>query len=220
MQLTDLQTNILQEAEAFITDYYRNECSGHDVHHSLRVARTARALAEKEGADPFAATLAALLHDVDDRKLSPKTWQSKSIARGFMERQGIGPELQALVVDIISTMSFSGTGASVPASPEGRCVQDADRLDAIGAIGIGRAFAYGGSHNRAMYDPADKPQRYADADAYYSTNSTTINHFYEKLLKLEHLMNTDTARQIARQRTAFMEDFLRQFYAEWDYTPE
>jgi uncharacterized protein len=206
---------MIENAERFARGIFANDFSGHDFSHTQRVAAMAKRLAREEGADEFIAVLAALLHDVDDAKLSPETSKDKLNARRFMADNGVDSDTAEKVVSIISNMSFSGSGASVPDSIEGKCVQDADRLDAIGAIGAARAFAYGGSHGRKMYDPALPPREKMTEEEYRFGESTTVNHFYEKLFKLKSLMNTDSARRIALGREAFMRSFLEELYAEW-----
>lgn len=210
-----MKERILEEAEAFARGIFAKDFSGHDFSHTERVAAMAKRLAEEEGADAFISELAALLHDADDAKLSPETAKNKLNARRFMRENGVDADTAEKVVSIISNMSFSGSGASVPDSLEGKCVQDADRLDAIGAIGVARAFAYGGSHGRKMYDPALPPREKMTEEEYRFGESTTVNHFYEKLFKLKSLMNTDSARRAAEEREAFMRSFLEEFYAEW-----
>ena len=133
-----------------------------------------------------------------------------------MEDNAITPEMQERVVHVISQISYKGKDSVVPDTIEGKIVQDADRLDAIGAIGIGRAFAYGGSKARPMHVPGEDFLEDMDADTYYNHENTTINHFYEKLLLLKDMMNTQTARDLAEGRHRYMEDFLDEFYAEWD----
>ena len=160
--------------------------------------------------------LAALLHDVDDRKLSPTTAEKKENAVAFMRGQNV-PEAEILqVCQIIDEVSFKGTDSVRPSTPEGKCVQDADRLDALGAIGIARTFAYGGSHNRAIYDPELPPRTAMNQAQYYSSKSTSLNHFYEKLFLLEGMMNTETGKAIARKRTQYMQQFVDEFLNEWD----
>lgn len=128
----------------------------------------------------------------------------------------IDGEIKLIVLKAVSQISFKGTDTMVPDSLEGKIVQDADRLDAIGAIGIARTFAYGGSKGRIMYDPKKKPMETMNSRQYFASESTTINHFYEKLLKLKDLMNTDTAKKIAEDRHSFMNEYLDRFYKEWN----
>lgn len=173
-------------------------------------------IAEQESANLMVVQLAALLHDVDDIKLSPETYANKDRAVGFLKKHDIPKSTIKTICSIIGEVSFKGTDSTVPETIEGKCVQDADRLDAMGAIGIARAFAYGGSHNRVMHDPEIKPTVNMNADEYQSHVSTTINHFYEKLFQLKDLMNTDTAKKIAEQRENYMKNYISEFLDEWD----
>ena len=184
---------------------------------SMRVYRLAIQIAEQENADMWIVQLAALLHDVDDVKLSPETYAKKRNAVNFMKGNGVDNEIIETVCKIIEEVSFAGNDSVVPSTIEGKCVQDADRLDAIGAIGIARAFAYGGSKGRRIHDPDIKPMTNRNkADYNQNHNSTSINHFYEKLLLLKDMMNTETAKKMAMHRQAVMEDFLEEFMAEWE----
>ena len=173
-------------------------------------------IAEQESADLIIVQLAALLHDVDDIKLSPETYANKDRAVGFLREHGVSEAAIKTICNIIGEVSFKGTDSTTPETIEGKCVQDADRLDAMGAIGIARAFAYGGNHNRMMYDPEIKPTVNMNADEYHSHISTTVNHFYEKLFQLKYLMNTDTAKRIAEQRENYMKRYISEFLDEWD----
>lgn len=184
---------------------------------SMRVYRLAMQIAEQENADMLIVQLAALLHDVDDVKLSPETHEAKKNAVGFMNNNGVDENIIASVCKIIDEVSFAGTDSVVPSTLEGKCVQDADRLDAIGVIGIARTFAYGGSKGRRIHDPDIKPMTNMNkADYNQNHNSTSINHFYEKLLLLKDMMNTETAKKMAMHRQAVKEDFLEEFMAEWE----
>ena len=207
---------MIRRAIDYITELFSGDSSGHDADHTLRVYRLAVGLAETEGADLETVALAALLHDADDRKLSPETCEGKLRARAFLEKEGLPEDRIQKIITIIGEVSFRGTDSVVPETLEGKCVQDADRLDAIGAVGIGRAFAFGGSRGRAMYDPSDIPAEMPDGAAYEARSGSTVAHFYEKLLHLEGMMNTGAARAMARQRHRFMEAFLEEFLAEWE----
>ena len=207
---------LVQNAAKFIKEIFQNDFSGHDFFHSMRVYRTAMKIAEAEHADMEVVALAALLHDVDDRKLSPMTAEKKENAARFMRSQNVPESEIRQVCQIIDEVSFKGTDSVRPSTPEGKCVQDADRLDALGAIGIARTFAYGGSHNRTIYDPELPPRTAMNQAQYYSSKSTSLNHFYEKLFLLEGMMNTETGKAIARKRTQYMQQFVDEFLNEWD----
>jgi uncharacterized protein len=195
-----------------------SEGSGHDWWHIDRVWRMAKRIGQAEGADLLIVELAALLHDIADWKahagdsaIGPKK------ANDWLRSLDVDPATVQQVCQIIADISFKGANVEQPTlSPEGKVVQDADRLDAIGAIGIARAFAYGGSKGRLIYDPTCKPVEHDSADAYLKNNGTTINHFYEKLLLLKDRMNTATGKAMAEKRHQFMEDYLVQFYEEWE----
>lgn len=207
---------MIEAAKCYIEDVFAHDFSGHDAFHTLRVLKLAERIAAKEGADMEIVQLSALLHDVDDRKLSPETHENQGRARAFLQEQGLPAEKIEKICHIIAQISFKGSDTVSPDTLEGQCVQDADRLDAIGAIGIARTFAFGGSRGRKMYDPAEPPVTNMDAEAYAKNEGHTINHFYEKLLLLKDMMNTQTARAIAEKRHEYMEEFLQEFYAEWE----
>ena len=209
-----MHKEIIDRAAAYVREKFENEYSGHDWFHTLRVFKTATRIAEAEGADLVTVQLAALLHDVDDRKLSPETYEDKANAREFLSENNVDSGKIEGICRIIGEISFAEN--CVPSTLEGKCVQDADRLDAIGAIGIARAFAYGGNHNRLMYHPDIAPNPNMSREEYVKSNSTTVNHFHEKLFKLTDMMNTDTAKAIAKERDAYMRDFLAKFLDEWE----
>ncbi len=210
------EEKIINDAIEYIKDFFVNEYSGHDYWHTIRVYRTAVKLAEKENADLFVVKLAALLHDIDDVKISPLTASGKLNAVMFMSEHGIDKDTIDTVCEIIDENSFKGLDSVVPVTIEGKCVQDADRLDAIGAIGIARAFTYGGSRRRVLYDPGLKPEMEMNEAEYRRHMSTTVNHFYEKLLKLKDMMNTEAAKKLAEHRDQVMREYLDEFMLEWE----
>lgn len=211
---------MVEKAKRYVKKYMDSDPSGHDWYHTQRVMHLAESIAEPESknteVDMEAVRLIALLHDLDDRKLSPGTHENLDRARGFLVENHVAPVKQEMILDSIRNLSFKGTGTSVPESLEGRIVQDADRLDAMGAIGIARAFAYGGSRGRLMYDPEEPPQLDMDAETYSKSRGHTVNHFYEKLLRLKELMNTETGKAMAKHRHGFMERYLEEFFREWN----
>ncbi len=209
-----MHKEIIDRAAAYVREKFENEYSGHDWFHTLRVFKTATRIAEAEGADLVTVQLAALLHDVDDRKLSPETYEDKANAREFLSENNVDAGKIEGICRIIGEISFAEN--CVPSTLESKCVQDADRLDAIGAIGIARAFAYGGNHNRLMYHPDVKPNLNMSKEEYVNSKSTTVNHFYEKLFKLTDMMNTETAKSIAREREEYMRGFVDEFLNEWE----
>lgn len=207
---------IINDALEFVRKTFHGDYSGHDYFHTLRVYKMAAKIAERENANLTIVQLAALLHDVDDIKLSPETYANKDRAVDFLKKHNVSEAMIKTICNIIDEVSFRGTDSTAPETIEGKCVQDADRLDAMGAIGIARAFAYGGNHHRIIYDPEIKPTVTMNAGQYQSHISTTINHFYEKLFQLKDLMNTDTAKRIAGQRENYMKLYLSEFLDEWD----
>ena len=211
-----MDKTIIDDAIAYVKDIFQNDHSGHDYFHTLRVYKMATHIAEQENADLLIVQLSALLHDVDDIKLSPETYANKDRAAAFLREHGCPESTISMICDLIDEVSFRGTDSVVPKTMEGKCVQDADRLDAIGAIGIARAFTYGGSHDRILYDPEIKPVMNMNGDEYRNHISTTINHFYEKLFQLKDMMNTDAAKKIAEQREQYMKEYITEFLDEWD----
>ena len=184
---------IIDDAKRYIMALFAENSDGHGAEHTLRVYRTALRIADTEpGCDRTVVALAALLHDADDHKLFDT--ENNANARAFMAAQGVAPETAEAVCAAVNAVSFSKNRGRKPGTPEGRIVQDADRLDAMGAVGIARTFAYGGSHGR--------------------TPEGSIAHFHEKLLLLRDLMNTPKGRELAEARHAFMEAFLREWEAE------
>lgn len=210
-----------EEIIAKTADYIRREfsddSSGHDWWHIHRVWKNALAICEIERADSFVVQLAALLHDLDDWKFNEHDDETPLRAHAWLDSCNVDPAVADSVCRIIMRISYKGAGVEEKMdSLEGFIVQDADRLDAIGAVGIGRAFAYGGYKNRPMYDPDSPPHMHASFEEYQNSKSATINHFYEKLLLLKDRMNTQTAKRIAGERHNVMLRFLDQFLLEWD----
>lgn len=203
-------------------DYARqrlaSEGSGHDWWHVYRVWKMARRIGEVEGVDLRVVELAALLHDIADWKsCGGDSSVGAKTAADWLASQGVEPAIAAHVRQIVADISFKGAAVVAPVlSREGQVVQDADRLDAIGAVGIARAFAYGGSKGRLIHDPEVPPEQHQTAEAYLKNSGSTVNHFYEKLLLLADRMNTATGKAIAEGRHRFMEEYLRRFYAEWE----
>jgi uncharacterized protein len=215
MSLNVQQNRLIKATENYVRNHFESESSGHDWWHIYRVRNMAIKIAEKEGGDLFVVEMAALLHDLDDWKLSDTGQESKT--EKWLNSINF-PKLEIpVVLEIIEQVSFKGAGVENRAtSVEAKIVQDADRLDAIGAIGIARTFAYGGNKGRLIYHPDIKPEMHNSFDEYKKTTAPTINHFYEKLLLLKDMLNTKTAKEIAEKRHRFMETFLEQFYGEWE----
>ncbi|NQU85403.1 MAG: HD domain-containing protein [Mariniphaga sp.] len=209
-------TEILQKTESFVKTFLEGEGNGHDWWHIYRVRKLALAIAEKEGGDLFIIEMAALLHDVDDYKLIKENKESKN-ALNWLNKLQLPDKTIHHILSIIDEVSFKGNGVEdYTSSLECDIVQDADRLDAIGAIGIARAFAYGGSKKRLLYDPSERPAIYKSLEEYKKNTGSTINHFYEKLLLLKDRINTITGKKLAKNRHTYMEQFLKQFFNEWD----
>lgn len=201
-----------------IKQQFINDSSGHDWYHIERVYKNALLIQKKEGGDIETVALLAILHDISDHKMNGGILNHGSqVAREIMEKLKIDPEIIQKVAPLVDEISFKGAGVLDQNSClESKIVQDADRLDAIGAIGIARAFAFGGNKNRPMYDPELKPIKHDSFEAYADSKSHTINHFYEKLLLIKDRMHTETGRKMAQERHDFMEIFLNQFYSEWE----
>ena len=211
------KAQLIDLTAAHVRGLFAGDSSGHDWHHTDRVRRMALAIAREEGADLVVVELAALLHDVADWKFAGGDHLAgPRAARRWLEQNGADPALIDHVESIVAGLSFKGAGVPTPmATLEGQIVQDADRLDAIGAIGIARTFAYGGHKGQPIHDPEVPPQPHDSFDAYKRGGGSTINHFYEKLLLLKDRMNTAAARRLAAERHRFLEQFLAQFLAEW-----
>jgi uncharacterized protein len=214
------KAEILEKVEANVRKLFTGNDAAHDWWHVFRVRNLAKKIAEQENADEFRTLMIALLHDVFDWKLNPVDDEEAELAK-LLETFGVAKyidetDLKSITHDA-AHLSFKGGGNRAKLSLEGQIAQDADRLDAIGAVGIARAFAYGGAKNRELYNPDDEI-RDISPEEYQNPNrqSHTIQHFYEKLLKLKDLMNTATARKMAAHRHEIMAQFLDEFYAEWE----
>ncbi|MHB1147962.1 MAG: HD domain-containing protein [Lutibacter sp.] len=209
---------IIKNTEAFVKNALKNAEGGHDWFHILRVWNNAKLISKNEKVDEFVVELGALLHDIADSKFhnGDETIGPK-IAREFLESQQVDDSIIVHIENIISNISFKGGNFEQQFnSPELEVIQDADRLDAIGAVGIARTFNYGGFKNRPLYNPEIAPELNQTKEAYKNSEAPTINHFYEKLLLLKDRMNTVTGRKIAEDRHLYMEYFLAQFYDEWN----
>jgi len=192
------------------------DSSGHDWWHIHRVRNLALMIAKSEGADLFVVELAALLHDIDDWKLIEAGVEEQK-TKTWLRNCNVEENVAERICKIIEGVSFKGAGVNTSTNDvECKSLQDADRLDAIGAIGIARTFAYGGSRGRGIYDPEIQPEMHTDFENYKKSNAPTINHFYEKLLLLKDQMQTKMGRNLAEQRHDFMILFLNQFYEEWN----
>ena len=211
------QAGIIRKTTQFVKQEFSGDSSGHDWWHVHRVWRTALFLCQREKADAFVVQLAAFLHDLDDWKLIATGDDTPRRAQAWLESCGLDPQVIEQVCGIIRQISFKGGAVEDDMqSLEGRIVQDADRLDAIGAIGIARAFAYGRYENRPIYDPESPPHRHGSFEEYRKSRSATINHFHEKLLLLKDRMHTPAARHLAERRHQVMLGYLDQFMDEWD----
>lgn len=212
------EKNLITKTELFVRETLKNSESGHNWFHIERVWKNAKHIGQAENVNMLIVQLAALLHDIADSKFhNGDETIGPRIAQKFLEEQEVDNEIIDHVVKIIENMSFrSAYDKPSFISKELQVVQDADRLDAIGAIGIARAFHFGGYKNREIYDPKVPPDLNMTKEAYKKSTAPTINHFYEKLLLLKDKMNTITGKQMAEERHVFMEKYLQQFYAEWN----
>ncbi|MBB6273422.1 uncharacterized protein HDF26_003882 [Pedobacter cryoconitis] len=210
--------NIKEKTISFVKKTLEGAEAGHDWFHIERVYKTALSINAKEGGDLLIVTLAALLHDIADSKFNNGDEEiGPRIAGGFLKTINIADELILQVQQIIKNLSYKASLGKIEfSSKELDIVQDADRLDAIGAIGIARAFTYGGFKNRVLYDPEIQPDLNMSKEAYKNSTAPTINHFYEKLLRLKDLMKTGAGKELAAQRHEFMLLYLDHFYAEWE----
>jgi len=212
------KSEIIMRTEAFMKNYFENDASGHDWYHLDRVRKLAKQINQGEGfiGDEFIIEMAALLHDFLDDKLDHSIKENEKQLLHFLRAEGISEkEIQHIFV-IITTISFKGGNQAPLKTVEAQIVRDADRLDAIGAIGIARTFAYGGKNGQAMYDPTLTVRENMSIEEYRHGKSSSIHHFYEKLLKLKDYIHTETGKRLAEERHLFMEHFLKQFFKEWN----
>lgn len=209
---------IINNIKEYVKKALEDEVTGHDWWHTWRVWKLAKKIAEKEGGNLFVIELAALLHDIADWKFyRGDTKIGVRKVKGLLEKLNVDNKVIDRICKIIKDISFKGAGVkSKMKTKEGMIVQDADRLDAMGAIGIARCFATGAKKNQLIYDPRTKPKFHKTFEEYKIAKTTSINHFYEKLLLLKDLMNTETAKKIAKERHKFMKHFLDRFFKEWE----
>ena len=215
-----IEADIITKTASFVRDSLEGEGSGHDWWHIQRVWNTGKYIGTQttEKADIFIIELAALLHDIADHKFHDgDTTIGPKVARDWLESISVQEIAIKHVCEIIQDLSFKGAEVATPMKTlEGKIVQDADRLDAIGAIGIARAFAFGGHKSRELYNPEVKPTKHSTFDAYRKDKGHTINHFYEKLFLLKDRMNTAAGKKLAQERHEFMEEYVDRFLREWD----
>jgi uncharacterized protein len=195
------EREIIEEVKIEIKKQFEGEGTGHDWWHMVRVVNNALTIGRAENANLFLIELSAWLHDIGDHKFHKETDAQERLIAQILDDVGLDQEVQK---------------DTLPSTLEGQVVQDADRLDAIGAIGIARAFAFGGNKERLLYHPEQPPIMHNDFNAYKNDKGHTINHFYEKLLLLKERMQTETGKQMAEERHVYMEGFLKQFYREWE----
>lgn len=205
---------VFNEAEAWVKELLSRETTGHDWHHIRRVTDVAKKITIEENADLFVVTLAALFHDIADDKIMPSEEEGIQRIQEWLVQHGVNDSASAEIIEIIRTISFS-KGETLR-TKEAKIVQDADRLDAIGAIGVARTFQYAGAKGHAYYDPTLPVREKMTKEEYRSGKTSAIHHFYEKLLKLKDQLHTETARKMAEERHQFLQDFLDQFFKEWD----
>lgn len=214
------QQNITQAAESYVKKQLAKDATGHDWYHIERVRRVAGLIAKSEGENPFVVDLMALLHESTDQKLIGKKTEAKALleVRNLLTKKGLDENTTEEILYFINNQSYSKSGIKGEKidSRAGQCAQDADRLEALGAIGIARCFAYNGKKGNPIYDPTVPPNINLSQKEYSQYKATSINHFYEKLLKLKDLMNTKAGKKLAEQRHKFMEQYLKEFFLEWE----
>ena len=212
------KADIIEKTAAYVKKRFSGEGTGHDWWHMYRVWQLSKTIAaEEKQANIFVVELGALLHDIADWKFHDGDEEAgPKAAREWLESIKVDEVVIAHIEDIIRTVSFKGAG--VPSNMktiEGKIIHDADKLDALGAIGIARTFAYGGANNRGIYNPDDKPKSHKFFEEYKKDKGASINHFYEKLLLLKDRMYTETGKKLAQHRHKYIEEYLKEFYAEW-----
>jgi uncharacterized protein len=215
--MNSLQERIINHLYEEVKKRFTGEGTGHDWWHIQRVYNTASYIATHENADLFIVKAGALLHDIADHKFHENYEEvAKQQVKHLMEIGGADEKMIKIVNTLVNEISFRGAGVpDEPGTIEAKIVQDADRLDAMGAIGIARAFSYGGSKGRSIYNPGEKPGFHTDFESYRKSESSTLHHFYEKLLLLYDRLHTDTAKELGAGRNTFMKQYLEQFYVEW-----
>ncbi len=216
--LTPKESDIVEKTIEMVKEKLSHEATGHDYHHIMRVKKLAVRLAQQEGADVYIVELAALLHDIADWKFHGGDLEvGPKVAEEWLISLGADQIAIDKVKNIIREVSYKGAGVKTqPTSLAGKVVQDADRLDALGAIGIARTFAYGGRFERPMYDPDQPPVMHQTFEEYKNAKGSTLNHFYEKIFLLKDRLNTDSARALAEERHRYVEEFVERFLLEWE----
>jgi uncharacterized protein len=212
----EAQREIVSKVVSLAQSFHTSDTTGHDWWHVWRVWQLAKHIANSEGAELLVVEVAALLHDMDDHKIVGADAENLPNARRAMRSVGILDGFVDEVIGVIRQVSFKGANVDTsPTSLEACVVQDADRLDALGAIGIARAFAYGGSKGRELYNPIEKPNLHCSFEEYKQSKGNTLNHFYEKLFLLKDRLNTKTAKSLAEKRHKYMDGFVNMFLDEW-----
>ncbi|MDA3954625.1 MAG: HD domain-containing protein [Bacteroidales bacterium] len=208
---------VINDTTEFVKAKLKGDSSGHDWWHIYRVQNLSKKIQEKEGGDLFIIEMASLLHDVADWKFYENEETGLNIVRDWLLKIEISNDITEKIIEIIKNISYKGAGVKDQIKTlEGKIVQDADRLDAMGAIGVARTFAFGGKFGNSMHNPEKDVQLHNSFAEYKNSKGTSINHFYEKLLLLKDRLNTETAKDIAIERHNYMEVFLKQFYDEWN----
>ena len=208
--------NLIEKTIEYVKEYFKNDSSGHDFYHTLRVYKLARNIAEKKEADVELTSIIALLHDVDDCKLVGESGELFKNVRGYLDSNNVDEEKINLICNEISKITFKGNGKNCPDTLEGKIAQDADRIDDLGAIGIARTFTYGGKIGRTIYSPEIPIRESVSEEDYINNSGTSIGYFYEKKLKTLELINTEEAKIIAQKRTEYILNYLKEFFEEWE----